>query len=288
MRNSSIKSKFSISYRTLIAIASISITCMNNACSQKVIRTATLQQQKVTVDGAAKEYPSFQFYDKESKIMYNISNDDSSLYLVLKLHDEAMQQKIMVAGLELSIDTAKKPTRQFYINYPLEGGRPPMANPTDNQQYNPQKSSKLSTMRNHFKMSKTEVKLKGFKGVPAGIQTINSSSIMISVDWDSLGTMYWEAQIPLSTFYKPVITSADSAKTFVLTLNINALQVPDKQQGGGQQAGPPPGGGGMGGMNGGGQGGGQGRPGGQPSADMQTMSVKNNFSIKFKLNTTPK
>ncbi len=278
--------------RSIIRISSlllILISIMFFGCSQKLIRTIAYQSNEVTVDGKVAEYPSLQFYDSESKIMYNLSNTDSVLYVVLKVHDEAMQRKIMVAGLEISIDTAKKISNQFFIKYPLAGGRPPVQKNSGNEQVNERgnmgNKSQVEMMRTGFKLAKNEVNLRGFSGIPPGNQLLNSCQIKILVDWDSTGTMFYEAKIPLSTFYKSKIDLSDSSKIFAFSVNINALQAPGEQPGGGGQAGPPQGGGGMGGMNGGGQGGGQGRPGGSQPADMQTMSVKNNFTLKFKLHT---
>lgn len=76
----------------------------------------------VKVDGNLKEWnDSFQAYNKATKLFYTISNDDKSLYLVVKSTDLQTSNKIAAGGITLAINTeGKKKDKDVYsITFPV-------------------------------------------------------------------------------------------------------------------------------------------------------------------------
>lgn len=76
----------------------------------------------VKVDGSLKEWnDSFQAYNKATKLFYTISNDDKSLYLVVKSTDLQTSNKIAAGGITLAINTeGKKKDKDVYsVTFPV-------------------------------------------------------------------------------------------------------------------------------------------------------------------------
>src|SRR3989344_7446144 len=110
-----------------LPIAAILVTAAS--CTPKVAETIALQKTEVVVDGKANEYGTFRYYNSEAKMFYALSNDTENLYLCLKVNDETMQQQIMMAGMEVWIDTTKKAKEKIGILYPVAAKRGEMLRP---------------------------------------------------------------------------------------------------------------------------------------------------------------
>jgi hypothetical protein len=88
------------------------------ACSPKIADKLAWQSNPVIIDGQALEYQPMREYSNETKMFYALSNDKKNLYVCLKTNDEAMQKKIMRAGMEIWIDTTSraKKTPVFFFH----------------------------------------------------------------------------------------------------------------------------------------------------------------------------
>jgi hypothetical protein len=263
------------------------------ACSPKISDKITWQSIPVIIDGQASEYPGKLYYSSKTKMTYSLSNDKANLYLCFKITDEIMQLKIINAGMEIWLDTTSKAKEQFGILFPcassnkmnMDGTRPSIN--TEGQKPD------VSKMKQDFFLCQTVMQLKGFKYTTKGVRPLEDvSGIKVKINWDSFNIMIYEAVIPFKTFYKESLSAFDSTKTFALTINVNAIQMPNMPRGGGPGGeGMPGGGGGM--PEGGGMFGGGGEPGGggihrNPSDDngMRNTSVmfeKSTFNKKFRL-----
>ncbi len=276
-------------------IFAIVIVSVCSSCSQRIYDALNWQSNKVTADGKIPEWSNpLRFYDHNSKINYNITNDRQNLYLCIKVSDETMFAKILRGGIEFRIDTAGKKSFSIAFIFPISNQEKMMQSKrsdTPTEKSSGEKS--YSTLMMQKKMSQEkEVQLIGFKPPLGGILTLfnTTSGISAAINFDSLGTMYYEAIIPFRTFYKNELMATDSNKVFSYEIKVNGLPVSHEGGGGRAPGGMASGGGGGmgGGMRGGGNSGGgnrgggnRGGGGGQVSANSE-MNVTNTITTKMK------
>ena len=141
-------------------------------------------------------------------------------------------------------------------------------------------------LKARFDRQPKEMKLVGFKSPIGGLTFVqNNYGIAVALDWDSTGSMNYEAVIPFRTFYKNNLTESDSTKTFTVSIIVPGLAAPGVSGEEGEHGGDMGGGmhgGGMGGdMHGGGMHG-SGGYGGNSSA-YSTLYVKNTIKMRIRL-----
>lgn len=167
------------------------------------------QDKAVRIDGKLTEWQvPLDFVDKDTKLNYVISNDDSNLYYWIRITDDKEQVRILRAGMQFWIDTTGKNRQQVGIQFPF---------------------SALSAADSTFKGSKKwtgkldQMRLIGFHQPIAGIiPTQNSYGIKACIA-DSGGVTIYEACIPFRTFYKVHLSPADDNKQFGITMIINPM-----------------------------------------------------------------
>jgi len=197
------------------------------SCS-KTIYTSSWQAGDFSVLRKSETAEPLRFYDAKSKLQYSISNDAKNIYLCIKVVDEQFQTKILLAGMQINVDTIDKKGQQISILYPLgiekspkisNGVRP--ANGKDNP------------VKTQFLLEPKEMQLSGFKLPINGIVPLqNKYGISARIEWDATNIMYYKATIPFNTFYKETLTQVDSTKIFNFSIKINALDMlADKMKG---------------------------------------------------------
>jgi len=230
--------------------------------TDNAIHTGVYQQQPVTADGNSQEWDrTHMSFDQDSKIGYEITNDDKNLYVLITTTDHTSQTKILRTGMSLFIDPAAEKNETVAVHFPLgsgdaqgmDGGLHTMPA----QQGQPGEQPNLQQMRAKALINANQYTLSGFsKGNGGyGIAEGNEAGVSVKIDLNSSGEMVYEAVIPLRSFTQPAFTAKGGAPISV-GFAINALPKPAMSSGGG--------GGGYsgGGMHGGGMGGRGGRGGG--------------------------
>lgn len=256
-------------------IPAIFSICMFVSCTNKIYNSAGWQSQKVNIDGKINEWSNpLRFYDQETGISYNISNDRFNLYFACSISNEFLQTKILRSGLEFRIDTLGKKSFGVIFKYPI-GNQPATELKPNNPQANEGSIDKRPD-RSSFKLKllaeATEIKLSGFRPWLKKIISLvvpDKSGISVAINFDASGAMNYEAVIPFSTFYRSELIPADSSAIFNFQIKVNPLANSSNAQGanGGMRGGGMRGGGG-GGMRGGGMGGGGMRGGGMRGGGM--------------------
>ncbi|HEY1039882.1 MAG TPA: hypothetical protein VGF30_10780 [Bacteroidia bacterium] len=257
----------------IIPVAALVATFIS--CSPKTANVISRQKNAVNVDGKAEEYGEFRYYNSEAKMFYNLSNDNENLYLCLKINDENIQQQILMAGMDVWLDTLSKAKEQIGIRYPLPGVRPTM--PEFKGAGQPREKPDVAKMKQNMLMSQKTMDLRGFKNATNGSNFLQTTDgIKLQLDWDANNCLIYELAIPLKNWYKPTLAKSDTAKIFTLTININAFEMPSGAPGGfngppdGNMGGPPSGSG----------------MGGPPSGmrpPMEGLSEKKTVKANFKL-----
>ncbi|OCX51106.1 hypothetical protein BEL04_20550 [Mucilaginibacter sp. PPCGB 2223] len=214
-----------------------------NATAQTTAPTAQILPKApadVNIDGQLGEWNETSFiYNNESKIKYIVSSDDNYLYLTANLDQRAIRQKVLGAGVTLSINTEGKKKKSFSLTYPV-----PVTD--DNLNY----MEKQHARQTHAKAS-------GFKGVDDDMVLPDPHGFKAAFAFKDEGGMGYEVAIPLKALnMKPGTSSLN------INITINALDKPS--MGGDAPATSPAGGGGRGGSRGGGGRGGSRPPSGAP------------------------
>src|ERR1035437_149887 len=236
------------------------------SCTHYVyIARSPWQSNTIVVDGKPTEWPTpLKYYDDKSKLQYAVTNDKENLYLCIKATEEQTQIKILRAGMQIWIDTTGKNEHRVGILFPMASMKqrfdqtttaPKESNTEEStEERKPKKKQDIIGLRNTFLKGYKEMQLSGFQPPINGMNPIQTTyGIVVSVNWDTIGIMTYEAVIPFKTFYKDAVSLSDSLKCMGISIVLNAL--PSPSGGGGHSGGGGGGhGGGGGGMGGGGMG----------------------------------
>lgn len=219
--------------------------------AQDDLPSSVWMSNHVKIDGNPAEWHKpLHFYDDNTKLFYAFANDDSNLYLCFQTSDEINQQKIMRAGMEVSLTSKAGDKHKIMISFPLA------------QQYTPinqgeaqdsiEKKSQKKNMKNNFLAQNTMMEVKGFT-TRNGIIAINDSSgINTAINWDDKNQLTYEAAIPLKEFLGADFTVTNLSNSITMEVTINAVkkQHSGEHGGGGNSFGGHSRGGGMGGGHG--------------------------------------
>ncbi|WP_163706911.1 hypothetical protein [Mangrovibacterium lignilyticum] len=260
-----------------------------SACSGKTYQALEWKEKPVAIDGHQDDWRDFlRYFDKDSKMFYEIDNDNQNLYFAISTRDQSSQQKIMQKGLTFGIDMSAGKDYPIQVKFPyseelsgkhpkdsLGQGNQPDFEMTESESHTSSKPSREHGLQKGGfggRGGKFEARQKFFvKGffpevADSVLDVHNPYGIAVSMQLKD-STLFVEGQIPLKTFYKEEITAADTLKPVNFQFLLSALDQPGAKQGGsgdrpdGPSSGGKTRGAGPGGMMGGGG------PGGMPPRD---------------------
>lgn len=254
--------------------------------SQKTYDYLDWQGTSISPDGIIDDWSNpLRFYDYKSKINYSISNDQQNIYLCIKISDRSTQMKIIRAGMEFKIDPLGKNGFPISFMYPL-----PNLN-KDRHQRNTDNESEAKTgdkqdrtqILKRYLLEAKNARLVGFKTeLGSNISLLeNTSGIKAAIHIDNGGIMCYEALIPFESFYKKMLSPADSNIVFSYMIKINALPAPSMSSKAGYNGGGM-GAGGRGMQGAGGMRGAGGQGGNYNSAAYSEMYNANEIKMKLK------
>jgi hypothetical protein len=242
-----------------------------SACASAPIYQSFPQRTAIAVDGHASEWPQpLDYYNKDSKVSFSVSNDSSKIYFCIEAYDEQLQMKIVHGGIQLWIDTAGGNAQAIGVLYPVNSGyRPegressqPRGYGSDSPDFDP-----IGTLRKEFLRTPSQIELKGFQPPFNGsVPQRNALGIEASINWDTAtNVLCYEAAIPIRSFLNRSLVPLDSIKKLGLTFTVNGISRPRSQERAGESGGERGGGGGYPGGGAGMPGGGMGGMGGSGS-----------------------
>lgn len=239
----------------------VMLACILAGCSaSKKAVTIEWPAQQIVIDGKLDEWQPIKYYHSGTHLKYSINNDREQLYICIVAPDQKTQQKIAMAGFQITLDTLGGRKKHVTIQYPLTIEKPPPLKPGDRGN-----SSELA--RVILKQANTMM-ISGFQVAKTAkeIPLQNSLGIKIALDWTADGSLVYEAAIPFKTFMK---FEGDKIVGMQFTVKGLAQVSSSGMQGGGMPANMPPPSGGGGGMPPGGFGSpGGSPPGGSAASDM--------------------
>ena len=288
---------------------SLLLTILSLAAFSQTDNIIKWQSTALKMDGNGTDWNNRpQAFDNNTKVAYEMRNDETNLYLIFQISDIRTQFKIARAGMSLTLETKTKPKRKAdiyvspFINEKPGEHRPDQGQEQGQGQRQGQGERKgPSFIKQKYMLMPPDILTSGFAFTNDEISlNKDSKKVMFVADWDSSNCMTIEVLIPLRELYGDNFDLTKvSADEISLTLEEKAIERPTPQGDGNSGGGERPGGG-EGGFqhgNGGGYGqqnagggshqyGGQGQ--GQGDADRTSMFETQQLKQKFRLNPTKK
>lgn len=211
--------------------------CLQICYAQKlpdVQQNSVSAPSDVKADGKNREWnDTFQASNKRTGLLYTMANDQENLYLAIKSADMAAANKIVVGGIELSINTdgKKKEKEGFKIIYPLinrsanrqvssrSSGRT-IGLSQRTEQTPKQRDSMMLVMRKTQLMQVKEIKIHGFSIPDTLISIYNEYRIKAFSSFDDKGAFFYELSVPL----KMLGLSAQTVGEFAYNIKLRGLQ----------------------------------------------------------------
>lgn len=102
-----------------IVLLTTFIITLTASFAQKGIKESCAVTTPPEIDGKVDEWTSEWMLDPDGKFLYNVCNDETSLYIRLKVTDVLTQRKIGVFGLTLWLDPLGKKKSKLGLRYPM-------------------------------------------------------------------------------------------------------------------------------------------------------------------------
>jgi len=103
--------------KQIIALLIVAVSL--NACSNKLFESNWKKSETKS--------SAFRFYHADSKIRYNIENDETNLYFSFDVMDQLTVQKILTTGLRLFIDVTGKNKQKDELQFPVYSDKVPIS-----------------------------------------------------------------------------------------------------------------------------------------------------------------
>lgn len=225
------------------------------------------------------EKNEFRYYDTDSNVMYQVSNDEKNLHLKFKTANPSSAMKILKQGLHVYFDANGKKKRKIFLQYPIPGNE--RASGLSNQR--PVPDQRNSTDLSQFIKNIPKEAVFSNNGEVEYIHwAIEESEIRPFISLSANREIVYDLIIP---FNRIMENMADPLSN--LSIGIVSGSKETSSMGSGSNGGMRSGGGGSkgsgGGMRGGGgMGGGKGG-GGAKSRGMQGSQPGGNMSIPIKI-----
>lgn len=258
----------------MMAVTLIGFLVLGQSCHRKTI-TTTSKWQAAPPQNASDWAGIPRFYDKSTKLSYDVANDGTNLYIFVKAVDRDLQIKILRTGFNIWLDTTGKKKEVLGARFPLpaserimqgRSGTGDHAQWQGQHQGNGQKPD-MAKMRENMTQHIQEMDLIGLaEGKSTRTTAKNSYGVTASLDMDDAGVLYYQLSVPLKSIFGNVSPDALPTKHLMIGLETNKVEAPtnthgpnDSERGGegmGDDSSPVGGGGyGSGGYGGGGIGG---------------------------------
>jgi hypothetical protein len=200
----------------------------------------------IKIDGKLNEWGNnFQAYNRNTRILYILSNDDKNIYLVAKSNDFTTTAKIIAGGITLTINTdGKKKNKDGYsVTFPVIEHPERLAGGMSNRFENRNAGADTELMRAVHQrtiIAAKQIKVLGIKSIPDTIISIyNEHGIKTAINFDG-ADLTFEMAIPLKLIN---LSTADS-KEFAYNITLSGFQMEGRGPGGGDGGGGSRGGGG--------------------------------------------
>ncbi|MHB1176763.1 MAG: hypothetical protein ACYCZO_00350 [Daejeonella sp.] len=203
----------------VLVIALALLANLSPAFSQKNADLITTKWAKkpVVADGLLNDWPdSLTLYNKETKLHYNLANDETNIYLALKSTSKEDLTKIFAGGISFSANLENKKKDPATVIFPV-------LDRTPGKNRNVREQPTMDEMQKRVLSRIKDIKVTGFKKIiDGGISLQNSYGIRAAVAFDKNNNLVQEIIIPLSLLNLSL--SENDLVTY--HIKINGVQTP--------------------------------------------------------------
>jgi len=172
-------------------------------------------------------------FDERSGLSYKISSDAENLYLNLQTSDPKARLKILRGGMEIQIDTLGGRNSHAILRFPMEENRitlfdniPGVREPINLEKFADMQPEQINALFDEAMAAQRRKSLSGFKNHRNGrIPLDNKEGIRVILEMDSVGVLYYLAQIPLRTIVGGAMQS-NTPRTIGLTVYMQGMNLP--------------------------------------------------------------
>ncbi|MCF8278239.1 MAG: hypothetical protein K9J17_16040 [Flavobacteriales bacterium] len=141
---------------------------------------------------------AFRFYHADSKIRYNIENDEKNLYVSFDVMDQLTIQKILTTGLRLFIDGTAKNKQKNEIQFPVYSDKVPVS---ELEEYGNDYDQSILLGRERLdQMIPTDGYVKLGDVTTPIFNKVETKGITVSLSFDSTRSLVYRAIIPVELF----------------------------------------------------------------------------------------
>lgn len=203
-------------------LLSIAATTLGQAASKWAAKP-------VKADGRSAEWVHpFDYYDKETKLTFSITNDEDNLYLCFESSDIGTHLKIKKAGITVTLSGKGKERYQGAITYPVIDKK----NPTQQNGEVPGQKIDLYKANAVFVLTNKNIKASGFATKNGLLSMGDTTGLHTGIRWDSTNKMVYEIAIPFTELfgvgYNPALLNND----INLSVEVSGMEQPNFSPGG--------------------------------------------------------
>ena len=206
------------------------------SCASSNFYQSAYQSDPFNPDQVNKEWIGGTYTSPRQEMVYGMTNDESNLYLKLKVVDGRIQRKILMNGLTLWFDTDGKSKKKLGYAFPLinekarmETAMPGMDGSDRNMQDKLQAIQlKAEDINKRFEKGEEAINIVNDEGEVT--ETIpshrNKNGINIMLYMDEFHILYYEARIPITKLFGEKYKSENSAlEAFSYGFEIGELEL---------------------------------------------------------------
>lgn len=164
------------------------VTLLASGCSSKLYESNWKKPESRS--------SAFRFYHPDSKIRYNIENDENNLYFSFDVMDQLTVQKILSTGLRLFVDPSGKNKQKHELQFPIYSDKVPISELTEYG--NAYDQSMLLGKERLNQMIPTDGYIKFGSQVVQVFNHAENKGFLVTLDFDSTRALVYRATIPLS------------------------------------------------------------------------------------------
>jgi hypothetical protein len=199
-------------------VASLCLT----ACSHKLAPLSHYQETPVVTDGIPNDWTQpLRFANTAYTLQYNITNDNSNIYICILSRDEPTMIRMLRAGITFYFDPKGQTNRGISLHYPLRK-QPDPAAPDRNRE--PQVTGNDSGWKEELAHQSDSYGTSGFSGIENGQFGVKDSKSPIRVgmrlnNHDSV--LVCEAVIPIANVFGSGMNNRSPKKAFSIGIVLN-------------------------------------------------------------------
>ncbi|GAA4103175.1 hypothetical protein [Mucilaginibacter panaciglaebae] len=200
------------------------------------VQVGNVLTPRVKIDGKLTEWNNdFKAYNRNTRLLYILSNDEKNIYLAAKSTDFTTTAKIISGGINLLINTdgKKKDKGAPSITFPIIEHPERLAGGLGNRFENRNAGADTELMnRVHERtiIAAKQIRVLGITGITDTLISIyNSDGIKTAINFDKDGSLTFEMAVPL----KLINLTADNTKELAYHIILNGFQVEGRGGGGG-------------------------------------------------------